>query len=103
MAMAQAARDAARAQIAYALQSQPSSWQAPREAIDGACALRAEPASELACDNDALREVIGAHADALSGLLRAYHELDANAKGVSIAFSQGRYRVAFESSASGSE
>src|SRR5207245_5947583 len=43
---------AARAQIAEALQRELSAWQAPAD--EGACAISAQPESRLACDNETL-------------------------------------------------
>ncbi|HJW12759.1 MAG TPA: hypothetical protein VJ598_13265 [Albitalea sp.] len=91
---AQAARDAALAQIMSTLQQQAAAWAAPLEASDGTCLLAAEPTTPLACDNDALLALIGERVAMLSGLLSAYRRMEPRAASLSIALVQGHYRVA---------
>ncbi len=90
---AQAARDAGLAQIMSALQQQVSAWQTPQDAGDAACSLDAQPQRPLACDSDALLQVVGERVTMLSGLLDAYRRMEPRAASLSIAFVQGRYRV----------
>ena len=90
---AQAARDAGLAQIMSALQQQVSAWQMPQDAGDAACSLDAQPQRPLACDSDALLQIVGERVMMLSGLLDAYRRMEPRAASLSIAFVQGRYRV----------
>jgi hypothetical protein len=91
-AQAQAARDAARWQIADALQRALP----PAPAADGHCALLPAPAAALVCDDETLRQALAPREAALAGLLAAHRALEPQAGGLSISVAQGRYTVAWD-------
>ena len=91
---AQAARHAGLAQIIGALQQQVSGWVAPADTSEGTCSLDAQRA--LDCDSDALQQMVSERTVPLVGLLDAYRGMEPRATGLSVAFVQGHYRVAFE-------
>jgi hypothetical protein len=90
-AHALAAREAGRAQIVHAMQQQAAQWQTPSS--DGACELHTRPQAELACDNEALQQIVAAHTSVLAGLLDAYRSIDTSAERLAITFTQGRYEL----------
>ena len=95
MAQAHAQREARRGLLVAALEQQVAALQAPVGSGTGACALAAPAQARLDCDDNALHAALAPHAAALSGLLQAYRSIDSRASGLSIGFSQGRYRVSF--------
>jgi hypothetical protein len=85
MAQAQAARE----QILDALQRQMSDLPAPAE--DGACSVRLEPMTHLACDSESLHEAVSRREEALAGLLQALRSFQPEGAAPRIAYAQGRY------------
>ena len=94
LAQAHAAREASRIQVVDALHRQAGGWQLPSDARDGACALRAEPDAHLACDSDTLMAALAPQEAVLASLLKTYRRVDPGASGLSIAYAEGRYRLA---------
>ncbi|MED5617797.1 hypothetical protein [Ideonella sp. BN130291] len=86
-------QDAARAQIALALQQQLGRLPAPSTGVQGRCAPPASGAGDLACDSDALQQAVSAQAAALAGLLRAYRGADPRVTDVALAYTDGRYQL----------
>lgn len=84
---------AARAQIADALQRELSAWQALADI--GACDISAQPESRLVCDNEALMLVISPRESALAGLLHAYRSVEPQIVRLSIAIVEGRYQASW--------
>lgn len=84
---------AARAQVADALQRELSAWQAPAD--EGACAISAQPESRLDCDNEALTLALSPRESALAGLLHAYRSVEPKILRLSIAVVQGRYQASW--------
>jgi hypothetical protein len=91
MMQAQAAREAARAQIAIELQRHLA--DASLQMHDGACAIGAEPEARLACDNEPLAQSLAPREAALAGLLQAYRSVEPRASGLAIAVVQGRAQI----------
>lgn len=89
-AFAQHAREAARTQIAFALQQRLG--MLPPADADGRC----EPSdgdAALACDSDALAQVLQSEAAALAGLLKAFRGVDPRITVAAVTHAQGRYAL----------
>ena len=87
-------REASRGQLIAALERRVDELPPPLGSGDGSCALHPQPEQpRLDCDSDALHDAVRPQAAALSGLLQAWRSINSEADGLSIAFSQGRYRV----------
>jgi hypothetical protein len=84
--------EAARLQIARALQEQVNQLARPAMDGDGRCTLHAASQPALVCDSPALRRAVDPQAAVLAGLLHAYARADG--LGVAIEFRDGRYRLA---------
>lgn len=91
----QAARAAGRAQIADALLRELATWPMPDDGDEGACAVSIQSEARLACDNDRLLAAMAPREAVLSGLLGAYRSIEPQTEALSIAFTRGRYQVAW--------
>lgn len=86
-----AAREAGRTQIVAALQQQAAQW--PQPPADAACDLHSQAQPQLACDSDALQQIVAERATTLAGLLAAYRSIDPSAERLVIMFAEGRYAL----------
>ena len=94
LALAFMQREGGRGQLIAALEQRVDELPPPLGSGEGSCALDARPEEpRLDCDSVALHDAVTPQAAALSGLLQAWRGIDSHADRLSIAFSQGRYRV----------
>ena len=93
MARERAMREAARAQIADAVQR--TLIDTSHSAVEGSCALAIGADARLVCDDESLAQALASSEDALSGLLHAYRRTEPRASGVAIVVAQGRYQVSW--------
>ncbi|GEM_PF-4303061 len=82
-----------------ALQQQTAQWQIPPG--DGACALHSQPAGQLDCDSEALREIILAQTATLAGMLEAWLSINPSTEALAIVYAQGRYQVTLDMASPG--
>ncbi len=94
-AQAEAARNASRSQLEFALQRHLAEASPPSPDVEGACTLPAEPQADLDCDTDGMMQALGPRAAALSGLLLALRSMEPRTSGLAIAVVQGRYQASW--------